>query len=800
MTIKTDYKRAVSGIVLLAIILLQISIGSAENRAKNAVAQGNFIEAINIWNQQQTDEVQGKELITLLIRRGEAYRAIGRYSNAAADFKNALDECKTAKYTLLEIIATQSLGYIYFLQNKLIPAQTLLNSAFTDAKTRNKNTLAAICANRLGTILYKLGQAENARIYYLKALKFVKEEDPGLRATIYRNLAHIEKNDTTAFNHLLTAQKIAQTIESPYEQAELLLEIATEAKVRDKENKKRIFRYNNLDRALKLSERINSTRLISLAAGEIGLLYENCGQFGSALKFTEKAVTTAQLIDAQELLLRWEWQTGRILQALDKPQKAIAALWRAVYYIQTLRQNLATDFNDECASFQKDFSPLYLELADMLLQEAGKSKNSKMRQKLLKDAQFAVESIKQSEIRDYFKDPCIDALSSKVESLAPATAVIYPIIFPDRLEILIDIGGKLHRKTSNVNKKKVERTVRRLAGNLRNHLFYDKLGKKVYSWLIAPVKPLLTKHQIDTLIFVPDGVFRMLSIAALYDGEKFLAEDYAVATEPGLSLLDPKPLPRGDMKTLLAGVSRPGPVVLQLPEKLWTTLCQTNLQESNRGIRGFSVKTEQLRNINRSNPVLRSSANAVKHVKQILALPGVDQEIKNLAQILPNLKMMNQNFSLQNFSDRLKQGNYRIVHIASHGFFGGSPEQNFIMTYDKCLNMNNLEEYLKPKQLAESPVELITLSACQTAEGDEQSPLGLAGVALKSGARSVIGSLWPVSDQATQLLLAEFYANLKDEKISKAEALRQAQIKLINEDNFEHPFYWSAFILVGNWL
>ena len=190
----------------------------------------------------------------------------------------------------------------------------------------------------------------------------------------------------------------------------------------------------------------------------------------------------------------------------------------------------------------------------------------------------------------------------------------------------------------------------------------------------------------------------------------------------------------------------------------------------------------------------------MEHVKKLLALPGVDKEIESLSKSLPNQTLMNKTFLMESFSKDLKQADFRIVHIASHGYFGGTPEQNFIMTYDKCLNMNQLEANIKPKQLAEHPVELITLSACQTAEGDDRSPLGLAGVALKSGARSVMGSLWPVSDQATQQLLTDFYLNLKNPDLSKAEALRRAQVKLIKTDGFEHPFYWSAFILVGNWL
>jgi CHAT domain-containing protein len=97
-------------------------------------------------------------------------------------------------------------------------------------------------------------------------------------------------------------------------------------------------------------------------------------------------------------------------------------------------------------------------------------------------------------------------------------------------------------------------------------------------------------------------------------------------------------------------------------------------------------------------------------------------------------------------------------------------------------------------------VELLTLSACQTAEGDDRSPLGLTGVAIQSGARSALGSLWPVSDQATQRLLTGFYRHLLDPALSKAESLQRAQRELLAEPEFRHPFFWSAFILVGNWL
>jgi len=133
-------------------------------------------------------------------------------------------------------------------------------------------------------------------------------------------------------------------------------------------------------------------------------------------------------------------------------------------------------------------------------------------------------------------------------------------------------------------------------------------------------------------------------------------------------------------------------------------------------------------------------------------------------------------------------------------FFGGAPEQNFLMTFDHKLNMNQLGSILKPKQLSDKPIELLTLSACQTAEGDDRSPLGMAGIALKSGARSILGTLWPIADNAAQQMLPSFYKNLIQTQTTKAKALQKAQLKLLKQKEFEHPFFWSAFILIGNWL
>jgi len=100
----------------------------------------------------------------------------------------------------------------------------------------------------------------------------------------------------------------------------------------------------------------------------------------------------------------------------------------------------------------------------------------------------------------------------------------------------------------------------------------------------------------------------------------------------------------------------------------------------------------------------------------------------------------------------------------------------------------------------ERPLELLTLSACETAEGDDRAALGLSGIAVKAGARSALGTLWQAHDEAAQLLVAAFYEALLEPGVSRAAALQRAQNQIRSQTRFRHPAYWSAFILIGNWL
>jgi CHAT domain-containing protein len=162
-------------------------------------------------------------------------------------------------------------------------------------------------------------------------------------------------------------------------------------------------------------------------------------------------------------------------------------------------------------------------------------------------------------------------------------------------------------------------------------------------------------------------------------------------------------------------------------------------------------------------------------------------------------RLLNSEFTSARFGKEAASGSYRIVHIASHGFFGGDANSSFILAYDDVLTMNGLQSLLVSDNVKQSPIELLTLSACETAEGNERAPLGFSGAAIKARARSALGTLWPVADDAARQLMGDFYTGLTKKKSSKAEALRDAQIGLLRQPDTSHPFFWAPFTLVGNW-
>lgn len=525
-------------------------------------------------------------------------------------------------------------------------------------------------------------------------------------------------------------------------------------------------------------------RLAAEALEGLAALYEDQQRPEEALHLVEQGIAHARRADARERLMTLEGRAGRLTLALGQPERALAAYRRAVDHVEVLRSDIPVQYQDGRSSFRDTLEPLYLGLTDLLLQRSDTVPAAE-RQSLLRQARDTVELIKQTELADYLRERCsVDAARRELATAVPAgTAVYYPIILPDRLELLLETAAGLERRTVLLPAERLRDEVQAYVAALRNGQPLRARSEALYRSLIAPLDPLLAAQGIHTLVAVPDGVLRLLPLASLHDGRGWLLQRLAVATVPGLSLLA---APRGDrpaLQALLAGLSEPGPVV----DKLSQAVVDAVLEPA----AGTPAPA--------AGAAATRDAASTRALREALALPGVKQEIESLSGLLPGTVLLDQGFTLQALQQQLRTRDHAIVHIASHGVFGHDADATFIMTYDELLTLDGLQALLRDGRPRGSTIELLTLSACQTAEGDDRAPLGMSGSALKARARSALGTLWPVSDASAQRVMDGFYRRLAQGTHSRAEALRQAQLDLLQQPQRGHPFHWAPFILIGDW-
>ncbi|BAZ43342.1 hypothetical protein NIES4102_03420 [Chondrocystis sp. NIES-4102] len=348
-------------------------------------------------------------------------------------------------------------------------------------------------------------------------------------------------------------------------------------------------------------------------------------------------------------------------------------------------------------------------------------------------------------------------------------AVIWAASQPDFLQLVLVTPGNqfISLKVKGATKANVIQRVRELETGIgdRETLRYLPPARLIYRWLIKPLEPYLEAEQIDTLLLCTGPSLRSLPFAALHDGEKFLVEKYNLANIPAFSLTDTSYEPKTEQKVLAIGASE------------------------------FS---------------------------KLPSLPGVEVELNTIVpKLWSGRKIINQDFTIENFKQAHQTGGFDIVHIASHSHFSpGSPNDSYIQFSDRKLSLNEIANL----KLDSPPVDLLVLSACETALGNEEAEFGFAGLAMQAGVKSALASLWQINDAGTVVLMSEFYQQLKSTSI-KAQALRQAQINMLRgkvfvenrqvrgsgievnlpantseleTQNFNHPFYWAGFTIIGN--
>ena len=738
----------------------------------------------------------------------------GFYRSALANYQAALEQSLKSGSAHQQKLAKTGLAHTYYLLNQPRDALKLLQDALLISSQNDPATNAHI-HYYLSLIYGHLNNKTGFRSSWDLAMTIAEQESNEILKA-YLHLAAIKHADSVdkLNQHLnLIDALFPQTPEIKDSnwgiiQLNLANNLANHRLLEKLESsdRKRIQRiYTALQRSqTHLPD--DAYRQLAQISGLKGKLYETDARFNESLVLTVKALSLAKQASASDLLMMYEWQAGRLYKKLQQSQAAIDSFTRAVTQVETIRQDIPVNYQDGRSSFKELLGPLYTDLADLLLLKAA-VKNNTEKQVLLKQARKLLEKLKLTEFEDFFQDRCLVQKRDKflLNQVGENTAIMYPVLLQDRFEWLIGINGQLHQIQIKQNRADLSRQIKEYAADLRRGLANDT-NKTLYRLLFQPLESTLNQHNIKTLVYLPDGVLRLLPLSVLSNDKGYLIERFAIATLPGMDLIDAQLNSETSKKSLLVGLSQPSiEAVSQLPTPIlskltnYSAFSSPNPSQKSLDTTTRSARAALERELISMTDLQSNRSRTLEAIANALALPGVVSEINQLGENLPNQTLLNQDFTLGHFQKEATQSDYNIIHIASHGFFSGDSKDSFIMTYNKLLTIDNLELMLGNRKQNE-PISLLTLSACQTAEGDDRAPMGLSGAAIKANAQSALGSLWPINDQAAYQLMTTFYQQWINQHHSKAKALQIAQQQLINNPKTNNPFYWAPFILVGNWL
>ncbi|MEX0267663.1 CHAT domain-containing protein [Leptolyngbyaceae cyanobacterium UHCC 1019] len=536
----------------------------------------------------------------------------------------------------------------------------------------------------------------------------------------------------------------------------------------------------------------------ALALMNLGIAYGSLSQHTKEIEYYQQALPIFRAVKDRAGEGKLLNNMGVLLKEQKQPELAIAFYKQSVNVRETIRKDLRKLSPDLQASYTESVASSYRSLADLLLQ-----------QNRVMEAMQVLDLLKVQELQDYLKDikgnqltaqgvsllpqereivqafdqnpainktisnpavtalvgqlqqtaaaqnltlPAYKDLQARIQKLGKNIALFYPLVLDDRLELVLFIPDRPPiRKTVNVKRTEFEREIgefRKLLPDISALPKIRQSAQQLYTWLVQPIDAELKAAKVQTIVYAPDGQMRYVPLAALHDGTQWLTERYQINYLTALALT-PIDAPDARSPTALTGA---------LTQERTITVAGATYSFS--------------------------------------PLSYTQAEVNQIAKMIPNTKaLIDQPFNRKNLLAQMPQA--AIVHLATHAKFGGTPEESFIVLGDgDVVTLREIEAWKLPN------VSLFVLSACETGLGGKLGNgleiLGFGYQMQRTGSRAAIASLWAVRDDSTSELMSEFYAALQKGN-SKAEALRQAQIELINS-SYRHPLYWAPFILIGNGL
>ena len=495
--------------------------------------------------------------------------------------------------------------------------------------------------------------------------------------------------------------------------------------------------------AVKSAQELNNPKATSFASGAVGHYYELQHQYPEALSWTRTARSAAEDARTPHSSYRWHWQLGRLLAQTGQIESAISSYREAITSLQAIRSDLVQASRDLTFNFQEDIEPIYRQLLQLLLSQNTSSAHV--------DDILAIRDLLQlSELENFFQDDCL-SLNPNLDTLKTLqqtnSVIVNSIILEQHTYLIWQFpNGKKTIRAVDIPRTKLDKLVQDWRFHLENleNDNYLPLSQQLYRLFFnQELEAELARINPSALVFINDGILRNVPMSALHDGQQFLIEKYAISNSLGLNL--------------------------QLKE--------TNSTDKKVLAFGLSSKTQNFP-----------------------PLPYVTEELDRIKSLTSkNKQFLDEEFTADNFSQETSYTNFSTLHLATHGWFSGSLESSFLQAYQSKISLSELETTLIQHNLnfPHNLLELLILSACDTATNNTRATLGMSGVAIRAGVNNVLGSLWSLQDRQTVLLISEFYRHWIDLNSSKAESLRQAQLEFINSRN-NHPAIWSGIILITN--
>ena len=738
---------------------LKVTAQALNTQGRLHLTRGKAKAALSSWQQAAKMYQQAGDDVGALgsqINQAQAWQSLGLYRRSQKLLNRIYAKLAQQDDLTLKIAGFRSLGIALQVTGDLSYAQEVLQQSLNISQQLNLPEESSATLFNLGNIALALENPQQAISFYEQAA--AKTSQPLLKAEAQLNQLYslITSEQRQQADNLVSEiiPTVADLSSNPsrrgiYVRVNLAKSLITLSSSHNNIiNEQQLNEAKNLLKtSLQQAQKLQDTKAESYALGTLGYLYEQQQQWSPGRKYTQQAVQLAQVIDAPELTYQWQWQLGRLLKTQGNHSGAIASYSEAVGALESLQGDLVVTNTDAQFSFRKSVEPVYRELVSLLLERQNGQEVSKTN---LVQARDTIESLQLAELNNFFREACLDAQPTSIDAIDSKAAVIYPIILSDRLEVIVSLPDKSWRHYSQaIPQAELESVIEtfRQTVQIRSRRQFYAPAQKLYSWLISPALKDLADQDIETLVFIPDGTLRNIPMAALHSGKQYLIEQYNVALTPGVHLLNPLPLEQVEIRTLAAGITQQR--------------------------RGFS------------------------------SLEYVQRELTDIQDRTNSIVLRDEKFTYSSLKEQIKTAQYPIVHIATHGQFSSNLDDTFLLAWDDDINIKQMDELLQNKNPHQQrAIELLILSACETARGDERAALGLAGMAVKAGARTTLATLWTVYDESTALTMNRFYKNITQPqvKLNKAHALRQSQLDLIDNRRFNHPYYWAPFVMVGNWL